>query len=201
MPAMKGCRPLNGDEIKRIQLFAKEDLRTLTFAALGIATGFRLSELLSLRIGDVMNPDGTIVSAITVSARFTKTKESRTVPLNNNVKGVLRKWVGFLESKGYKRDCAIFIGRQTTRTGKSVTARRINQIFKALFEKAKIFGQTGTHMFRKTFAKNAKKYLKDIEKVAEALGHRRIESTLCYLSFDRGEIDNFILDANTVPEF
>ena len=52
---MKGTRPLNNDEIRRVSAaftgtFA---VRNSGLFMLGVSTGGRISELLSLRIGDV----------------------------------------------------------------------------------------------------------------------------------------------------
>jgi integrase len=70
--------------------------------------------------------------------------------------------------KGFGLESTIFVGRQSK-------------------------GSKGTHTLRKTFAKEMKTRLGDIQKVADALGHKSIQSTICYFSFDHEEVDNAIL--------
>jgi len=53
---LKGCRPLTDDEVKLINqsfggTFAK---RNKALFILGVRSGFRISEMLSLKVGDVL---------------------------------------------------------------------------------------------------------------------------------------------------
>ena len=52
---MKGTRPLNNDEIRRVSaaFTGTFEVRNRGLFMLGVSTGGRISELLSLRIGDV----------------------------------------------------------------------------------------------------------------------------------------------------
>jgi integrase len=52
---MKGCRPLTAEEVELVQqsfggVYAERDQALFL---LGVKSGFRISELLSLRVGDV----------------------------------------------------------------------------------------------------------------------------------------------------
>jgi integrase len=53
---MRGCRPLKEREIQRIlkSLDGRYAARDRALILLGIKSGFRISELLSLRLSDVM---------------------------------------------------------------------------------------------------------------------------------------------------
>lgn len=67
---MKGCRPLTDDEVHLITksfggAFAA---RNKALFVVGHRTGFRISELLSLRVGDVMQ-HGKIIDQISVQRR------------------------------------------------------------------------------------------------------------------------------------
>ena len=81
---MKGTRPLDNDEIRRVS-----GCFTGTFATrnrglfmLGVSTGGRISELLSLRIGDVYQNDKA-VSDLLYNRSIVKGGEvSRAVPVN-----------------------------------------------------------------------------------------------------------------------
>jgi integrase len=189
---MIGCRPLNHDEKQRLLAVAKHNKRNQLLVMLGLASGFRISEMLSLRVKDLVAPDGSILDRITLKAANTKTGEGRVQILHIKVKTAVKEWTDHLISKGFGLESAIFVGRQS-KGSKAITRQRAWQILKDLFAKAGIYGQTGTHTLRKTFAKEMKMRLGDIHKVANALGHKSITSTICYLSFDHTEVDNAIL--------
>jgi site-specific recombinase XerD len=79
---MKGARPLNRENMKAV-LKATNSIREKALLTIGFCTGYRISELLSLTIGDV-STDGVIHSHVTVRAANTKTKVGRTVLLNSD---------------------------------------------------------------------------------------------------------------------
>jgi integrase len=70
---MKGSRPLSDEEVALVAksfggVYAK---RNRAMFLVGIRTGFRISEILSLRVGDVQQ-HGKILGAITVQRRHMK---------------------------------------------------------------------------------------------------------------------------------
>jgi integrase len=92
---MKGCRPLSDPEIALVSrsfggTYAARD-RALFL--LGIKTGFRIAELLSLRVGDVLQHQ-RIVDQLTVRrAHMKQQREGRTVPLHPEAKAALATWL------------------------------------------------------------------------------------------------------------
>ena len=191
---MKGCRPLCHDEKKRLSQVIHGQNRDNLLVSLGLATGFRISELLSLQIKDLIAPNGKVMSFISLQARNTKNKQGRSQILNNQVKGDIKTWCRSLLKRGATPDSFVFVGRESRRFSKPVTRQRGWQIVKGLFAKAGIFGQTGCHTLRKTFAKKLKDSGLPLEEIKDALGHVSITSTICYLSFDRDNMHNMILN-------
>lgn len=189
---MIGCRPLNHDEKKRLLAVASRSKRDKLLVTLGLASGFRISEILSLRIKDLVTPDGKVLDRVSLKASNTKTGKGRVQVLHTKVKAAVKEWVEHLFNKGFDFDSVVFVGRKNT--GKAITRQHAWYILKTLFAQAGIYGQTGTHTLRKTFAKEMKSSLGDIQKVADALGHKSITSTICYLSFDHTEVDNAIMN-------
>jgi integrase len=92
---MKGCRPLTDDEVHIISrssggTFGK---RNKALFIVGVRSGFRISELLSLRVGDVQQ-HGKIIDHVTVARRHMKKKtEGRTVPLHPEARAALSVWL------------------------------------------------------------------------------------------------------------
>jgi len=64
---MKGCRPLNYDEKKRlINITSSKCKRDKLLILLGLSTGFRISELLSLKIRDLIAPNGQVLNGFII---------------------------------------------------------------------------------------------------------------------------------------
>src|SRR5918994_2914390 len=92
---MKGCRPLTEAEVDLVQrsyggVYADRDKALFL---LGVKSGFRISELLSLRVGDV-SQHGRLVDRVTVQRRHMKNqREGRTVLLHPEAKAALATWL------------------------------------------------------------------------------------------------------------
>lgn len=81
---MKGTRPLDNDEIRRVStcFTGTYQVRNRGLFMLGVSTGGRISELLSLQIGDVYQ-NGSAVSDLLFEKSVVKGGEvSRAVPVN-----------------------------------------------------------------------------------------------------------------------
>ena len=101
---MGKCRPLDQDELARL-LVAGRGLwraRDQAFLLLGCATGFRCSELLSLRRMDVLDGGGHVRASLTVKRQHMKQRiESRSVPLTKPIMQMLQEWLAMQEQAGY----------------------------------------------------------------------------------------------------
>lgn len=192
---MKGCRPLTDVEIEEVLAsfggrWAKRD-RALFL--LGVKTGFRISELLSLTIGDLFQ-HGRMVERITVSRRHMKRKiEGRTVPLNAQATEAVRVWIEQMRGQGGVTPKTVLF---RSRKGENKPISRVTayKILRVVFDDNEMTGKLGTHSMRKTFANVVHERLgRDISKTKKALGHKNINSTDSYLSFLQEEIDGAIL--------
>lgn len=151
--------------------------------------GYRISELLSLKISDVIDGRGRALSYVTVQARHTKTHEGRTVRLSPAAGKILEAYTAILREAGAANDSHLFPSRQ----GGPISRSQAWRLIKALFARAGISGALATHTLRKTFASEMYQALDGrIEKVQKALGHKSITSTVCYLSFNAEEVDRAI---------
>lgn len=183
---MKGCRPLSPSEHKSV-LAACADARERALLVLGCATGYRISELLSLRVRDLVDPDGKPLRYISVAAGSTKTKEGRTIILAPAAGQVVAEYIAGLRVAS--DESPLFPGQH----GKPLSRVQAWRIFKSLCSRAGVTGAIATHTLRKTFADRMYRALDGrIEKVQRAMGHRSITSTVAYLSFTDDEIDSAI---------
>ena len=188
---MRGSRPLSRIQVKAI-LKATDSIREKALLTLGFATGYRISELLSLTVADIYT-NGVIHSHVTVKASNTKTKQGRTVLLNSDAKKALATLVTWLKAKGLDDTAPLFVSRKHTNGFAAITRQQAGRLLKDLFALVGEFGNVSTHTMRKTFARAIYDATGGkIELVQQALGHRSIASTIAYLSFNSDTIDNAI---------
>jgi integrase len=192
---MKGCRPLTEEEVTLVaQSFGGTyAARDRALFLLGVKSGFRISELLSLTVGDVYQ-HGRLVDRVTVRRTHMKKKtEGRTVLLHPGAKAALQRWLEVRQSDGaLLPTLALFQSRKgVNRPMSRVQAYRILQ---EAYHTNELSGKLGTHAMRKTFANRVYDQLNhDLMRTAKALGHKNVNSTVSYLSFREEEIDAAIL--------
>jgi len=157
--------------------------RNACLFTVGLMTGFRVSELLSIQVEDVLQC-GRIVDAVHVRRSNMKGKgEGRTVKLNAKAKEALASWV---EERGVV-DGPLFCST----AGKRISRVQVWRIFNRAFEAIEMTGTLGTHCMRKTFASRMYDGLGgDLINLQKALGHKWITSTSQYLSFKEDEIND-----------
>lgn len=198
---MRGCRPLNRDEALLVRDFFAGPLalRNQTLFRVGANTGFRVSELLSLRVGDVVEVDGSLAQRVTVERRSMKGKmASRTVPINAAARAALLPWLVHLRDAGcVHRDDPLFPSNRNP--FRPIDRIQAWKILKRAYSAAGLHGKLATHTMRKTFANNvyrdllrrvaAGEPIDAFRGVSKALAHRDIKSTDQYLSFANEEIE------------
>lgn len=189
---MRGSRPLSPEEVKMV--FAKLGslnnrfaLRNQLMFLMGVKTGFRISELLSIRVKDVIQ-HGKLVTKVTVTRAAMKGKiESRAVALHEECKPLIQKWV---TEAGLEADDFLFASQR----GGNLTREMAHRILKEAYECCRLTGKLGTHACRKTFADQVYNKLgHDLVKTQKALGHKWVSTTAQYISFREEEVDEAIL--------
>ncbi len=193
---MSGCRGLTDEEVNKVldSFSGIYQERDKALFVLGLRTGFRVSELLSLRIKDVLE-NNQVINQVTVQRRFMKQKyQSRSVVLHQQAKDALSNWVSKLRLEGeLQPDTYLFKSRNGQ--NKPLTRVQVHRILKTIFKnKLSLTGKLASHTWRKTFAQKIFLRLNnDLFKTKEALGHRDINNTIRYLNYKQEEVDAAIL--------
>jgi site-specific recombinase XerD len=198
---MIGTRPLTDEEIQKcIGSFeiSKYSIRNRALFILGLNTGFRISEILSLKIKHV-KPYREITDYLTVERRNMKKKQqSRTVVLNETCKQYLRDYLyEYAALFRVEPTPEMYLFKSQKGTNRAISTRQGNEILYKVYDLNEMTGKLATHSMRKTFAKNVHKSLgNDITKTQIALGHRDLSSTRHYLSFDNEEVFDAVRNLN-----
>jgi integrase len=192
---MKGCRALTEAEVALVQrsFGGTYAARDKALFLLGVKSGFRISELLSLRVADVQ-PHHQIAAQVTVRRRHMKTqREGRTVPLHPDAKAALATWLLQLHSlREVTPQTYVFQSRKGV--NRPITKVQAWRILHDAVVANELTGTLGTHAMRKTFAHRVYERLgRDLVKTQRALGHANINSTVSYLSCADEEIHAAIL--------
>lgn len=190
---MKGCRSLEPAEIKAIALSLS--MRDRAIFVLGIRSGFRIAELLSLNVGDVL-VNGSMLGAVRVRRSEMKGKtESRTIPIHSEAKAVLREYLA--TRQGAEPSAPLFLsagtgGRLPGRLDYSAYRKALKKVIsRARIRDAHL---VSTHSCRKTFAKKFYEACgKDLYLTQQALGHSHVGITVKYLQKDGEMVSNLIL--------
>ena len=146
---MIGCRSLTTDEIDLVrdkfdniindEERDKNDLftRNKTIFFVGLYSGFRISELLSLKLGDVWKY-GRLTDSVYLKRENTKKKfAGRTGVINNNCKQTLEDYIIHYKMMDKDPKSALFFSTK----GGHLQPRQVQKIYKDLFESLEFDGK------------------------------------------------------------
>jgi site-specific recombinase XerD len=194
---MPSCDPWTEKDMAAIlssnELNGVHALRNRALFALSVSTGGRISELLGLCRGDVIDYQGRVKKKIAFTN--TKNKCTREVDVVNPfVIPFLKAWLQRQQELGLaKRNTSLF----TSYAGGSISRQMWYGIIKRACQECGLHGQYGTHSARKTWARDTYKYyharamkgelIDPLLKLQEAGGWKTIEAARRYISFMLGD--------------
>jgi len=182
---MIGCRPLTDTEIDQLKVHPTLSTRDRVLLVVGALTGFRVGELRTLQVQDIA------LGKATVRRRNMKGKDrSRTITLHPEA-------LAAIEALVYEQKLGptSYLFQSQKGPNKPISARHAHRVLSAAFKELGLEGKVATHSMRKYFAGQVyEKSGKDIALTANMLGHRNVNSTLSYLSFQTETADALILN-------
>ncbi len=188
---MRGCPSLSPSQLRLAlrQLTGRHGLRNRALVILGVRSGLRISELLSLKVGQVWDGEKP-VSRFYLHRQATKGKTTgASIVLHPDAAEALTRWI---LRAGLSSGTHLFPSQK--RPDRQLDRRSAWWFLNTAFKGAGVAGMAGTHCLRKTFAKNVDEALGgDLFRTSRALRHSSPLTTLRYLSFEQGEIDKAIL--------
>jgi integrase/recombinase XerD len=198
---MIGCRPLTDDEVDKIaaSFVGSAAFRSRCAFLVGRYTGERVSAVLSLKVGDVIDENGTVRDQVRFKRstrkggkRKNSSATSRIVKLHQKAKDAIILWIEAHPRPAWIRpDQPLFLSREYTQ----LSRYQFHRDLKRATECARVDSQlVASHSMRKTFASVMLKTLDgSIYKLQAALGHKSLSSTVSYISFSEKEVDDAIL--------
>ena len=201
---MKGTRPLDNDEIRRVStcFTGTYQVRNRGLFMLGVSTGGRISELLSLRIDDVYQNGSAVTDLLFEKSIVKGGKVSRAVPVNRDGRRAIDELSSWHREHYENADESrpLFPSRHKSGTV-PMHRQTAHQMLKKAFIAAGLNGKIATHSLRKSFAQRVYEKSGDIYLVKELLGHRNIATTQQYLGVNyadaREAVEAIVLDAES----
>ncbi len=158
-------------------------VRDWVLFVLGINSGLRISDLLALRVADVLGRER-------VTLREQKTGKAKDFPLSETCRKALRE---YLAAIGLSADAWLFPSRKGGRPISRVQAYRI---LNAAARTVGITEPIGTHTLRKTFGYWAHQQGVDITLIQKLLNHSAPSVTLAYIGITRDDMDQVYINLN-----
>lgn len=177
---MRYVEPIRDEEqLEEFKEYLKErSERDYVLFLTGINTGFRVSDILNLRVKDVK---GTHIRVIEM-----KTGKPKRVIISPELKRALKDFIAGRKDREY-----LFISNKRTKSGKQkpITRVRVYQIFNEAAQAIGLRDNIGTHTMRKTFGYHFYKKYGDVASLQKLFNHASQDITLMYIGVEQDDID------------
>jgi len=159
-----------------------ENYKFCLLIAIGVFTGLRISDLLSLKYSDLLNGE-------TFSIKEKKTNKQRSIKINKDLKEIVERIVK--KTKVSDLNELIFINKYGT---KAIDKSYVNVVLKEIVKKyrIKLDGNVSTHTFRKTLGRRVMEVNnysnESLVLLMDLFGHSSMSITKRYLDIREQEI-------------
>lgn len=177
--------------------------RDRLFLLLAVTTGFRVSELLTLRFSQLLTPKSQVAKEITVARRSmkgghgprAKAVRSRRVPLNETARSAVETCLATMPVRP-AGGTFVFLSRNGD--NRPITRCQAYMVMKTLAREAGLdASRVGCHSTRKTYARGLYEASgHDLIKTQRLMGHTNPMTTARYLDTSEAELDTLVLGFN-----
>ncbi|MBA7495747.1 Tyrosine recombinase XerC [subsurface metagenome] len=166
--------------------------RNLLLWIIGTNTGLRISDILALKLKDVLDNRGEVRGSLEITEK--KTKRPRDIDIRPPVRSALERF--FRDTGSYDPNEYLFKDRRKGKEdiNKPITRVRAWQMINEWGRKAGVNYKIGCHSLRKIFGSYAFKAGIPLIYISEELGHRNVEVTKRYLGITADETKNAFKD-------
>jgi site-specific recombinase XerD len=162
---------LSREEVRRL-IAASNNLKHQTALAVAYGTGLRVSEVVSLKVGDIDS------ERMILRVEQGKGSKDRYAMLSPILLERLRYWWRVARAQGKMLDGGwLFPGLNPI---ESLSPRQLNRAIHAAAEVAKIDKRVSMHTLRHSFATHLLEQKVDIRVIQVLLGHKKLETTALY---------------------
>ena len=157
--------------------------RNYLLFVMGINLALRISDLLNLKVKDIIDKTGNIKKYLHIQEG--KTNRQAKIYINDTVKNALNYYLD--KAKGIEPDTYLF---KSERSNKKLDRVRAWGLIQKWTKEVGLEGERfGTHSLRKTWGYQARKQGLSIEQISEKLGHKSVTVTRRYIGISQEEIN------------
>lgn len=169
---------LNSKEITEV-LKLLDSPRDKTIFSLGVYTGMRISEILSLEQDPILTADGGVKYMLTVKRLKKKNTVSSDIPVHLKLRAQLKEYKKPVKSHQY-----LFPSRQSVSS--HISSARAHQILNTIYLRMKLQGAK-THSMRRTFLTGLSRAGIPLRTIQKMSGHSNLGQLQDYLEVDEGD--------------
>ncbi|MDD4152084.1 MAG: tyrosine-type recombinase/integrase [Candidatus Gracilibacteria bacterium] len=179
-------------EIKKISqikniLKSNNNIRDLLLFELGINSALRISDLLSLKIGDLFENSRTIKDFFDI--KEIKTNKNNRITITSKVKETLKLYRETYPDIIENKNNFVFFQKKSFPLGNSPISRKMSWvILSKLCDDIGLKGNFGNHTLRKTWGYQARMNNIPLEIIQHKLNHSSLSITMRYLGITADEI-------------
>lgn len=166
----------------------KHSERDYVLFVFGINTGLKISEMLTIKVKDVIDINGRIKDFLIIHSDELHTKKE--IFLNNKVKKAL---VDYITSKKLNSEDFLF---QSSKTKRPISRQQAYRVLNKAAEAIGIKSKVGTNSLRKTFGYHAYKKGVAISLIQKHFNHATPSETLRFLGISKTDEIKTKIDVN-----
>lgn len=182
---MRFVQPIrNNDQLDAMLEYLKNKSdRDYILFLIGINTGLRVSDILSLRVKDVKDTH--------IKIKEIKTKKYKRMIISPSLRKELDLYIADKKDNEF-----LIASRQRGKRGEKRSIHR-NQAYRIVKEAAKAIGfrdNVGTHTMRKTFGYHYYQKYGDLAQLQKIFNHGKQEETILYIGVEQDIIDTNVMN-------
>ena len=176
------------------QLKGQNRIRDLFLFTVGINTALRVSDLLALQIGDLLDEDGQVKDRFTVKEQ--KTSKRREVTINDSIREALMLYRSAYPQVEASGENFCFFNSRTKDLTRSINRKQAWKFITGICKEVGLRGHYGTHSLRKTWGYQARMHGVDLALIMHQFNHANMKDTLRYLGITDAELHDVVKGLN-----
>ena len=193
---MKFVEPFRSKkEVEAVRLYLRgKALKHGLWFWIGVNSALRISDLLSLTLGNVRKADGTIVNKITLKEQ--KTGKTKEFPISDKIRAEIQAVIQYYCLKD--EDDPLFPSHKKGESGrlKQIGRSYANQLITEATEMCNIKGNYGSHSMRKSFAYFAWQQGTDVLLLMDLLNHSSPKDLRRYIGITQDQLNEVYLSVD-----
>ena len=180
-------------QIKNL-LRGQRRFRDLLLFVIGINTALRISDLLSLRVGDFLDEERCLKRRFWIQER--KRRKRHEVVINNSIRDAFEEYLIAYPAVASDPEHLIFFNTKTNDFAVPIKRGQAWKFIVSICRQVGLRGNYGTHSLRKTWGYHARMQGVDLALIMHKLNHSSIAHTKRYLGITDDELQAVVQRLN-----